>query len=333
MQASWVQRWNNLNIYHHINMRKVQQKVILLIMSSAIFALFLHYKQGKLNFQNVNPQYSVTEAQESRKAAVRSVCKSNNLSSSSFALDRKVAAQLYVDHSHRFIYCEVPKVGCSNWKRIILLLNESFGHTSYELQHYQVHNSKQLKKLSEYPPSGQKEFLANYTKVMFTRDPLERVVSAYRDKFLHEDDVYYRENITKLIKKSLGIQSKTNITFEQFANFITKENPYYRDTHWKPMYQLCEPCNIQYDFIGKFETLADDADFVLKIIGAPKKLKYPTMKHHANESRTNYDISIRYLEMLPPVLFRKLLSVYSLDFSIFDYSYYQTTISKLPKTT
>ncbi|XP_069587865.1 carbohydrate sulfotransferase 9-like [Ranitomeya imitator] len=308
-------------------MRKLQQKVILLIISSAFFAFFLHYKQVKRYFRNDNPQYSVVEAQESRKAVVRSVCKSKNLSTSSFVLNRKVAAQLYVEHRHRFIYCEVPKVGCSNWKRIILLLNESLGRTLYELHHYQVHTSKQLKKLSSYPPSRQKEFLANYTKVMFTRDPLERVVSAYRDKFLHKDDVYYSKTIANLIKKSLGIQSKTNITFEQFANYITKEKPYYRDTHWKPMYQLCEPCNIQYDFIGKFETLADDADFVLKIIRAPKNLKYPTMKHHSNESRTNEDISISYLEMLPPILFRKFLSVYSLDFSIFGYS--QTTISKL----
>ncbi|XP_077150770.1 carbohydrate sulfotransferase 8-like [Ranitomeya variabilis] len=307
-------------------MGKMQQKVILLIISSAFFAFFLHYKQVKRYFQNGNPKYSVVEAQKSRKAVVRSVCKSNNLSTTSFVLDRKVAAQLYVEHRHRFIYCEVPKVGCSNWKRIILSLNESLGRTLYEVQ---VHASKQLKKLSSYPPSRQKEFLANYTKVMFTRDPLERVVSAYRDKFLH-DNVYYGKTIANLIKKSLGIQSKTNITFEQFANYITKEKPYYRDTHWKPMYQLCEPCNIQYDFIGKFETLADDADFVLKIIRAPKNLKYPTMKHHSNEPRTNEDISIQYLEMLPPILFRKLLSVYSLDFSIFGYS--QTTISKLLKT-
>ncbi|XP_073493638.1 carbohydrate sulfotransferase 9-like [Phyllobates terribilis] len=314
-------------------MRKIQQKAILLIISSAFGAFFLHYKLGKYNFLNVNPQYSVVEAQESRKAIVRSVCESNNLTHSSFVLDRKVAAQLYVEQSHRFIYCEVPKVGCSNWKRIILLLNESLARTPDELQYYQVHKSKQLKKLSSYPPSRQKELLANYTKVMFTRDPLERVVSAYRDKFLHEDDVYYSKGYANLIKKSLGIQSKTNLTFEQFANFITKENPSNRDTHWKPMYQLFDPCNIQYDFIGKFETLVEDADFVFKTIEAPKYLKYPTMKHHSNESRTNDDISIHYLEMLPPILFRKFLSVYSLDFSIFDYSHYQTNISKLVKTT
>lgn len=279
----------------------------------------------------VSPQCS-QESQKSRKANVRSVCERNNLTNSSFVLDPKVAAQLYVEHSHQFIYCEVPKVGCSNWKRIILLLNESFGLSVNELAHYKVHASKLLIKLSSYPPSLQKQLLANYTKVMFTRNPLERLVSAYRDKFLHDDDIYYSETIANLIRKTLCIDSKANITFKQFARFIVKENPSYRDTHWKPMYQLCDPCNIQYDFIGKFETLVEDTDCVLRTIGAPKNLKYPSMKHHSNESRTNNDISIHYLEMLPPSLLREVMKVYSLDF-MFSYSYYNSTISKCPKTT
>ncbi|XP_072255007.1 carbohydrate sulfotransferase 9-like [Pyxicephalus adspersus] len=264
------------------------------------------------------------ETYKYRSSIVKSVCESNNLTNVSFPLDIKVSAQLYVEHSHKFIYCEVPKVGCSNWKRIILLLNDSLGLTLSELKHYEVHSSPLLRKLSTYSLAKQQELLATYTKVMIVRDPLERVVSAYRDKFLHNDDIYYSKTVTDIIKRRLEIDvnSTNKITFQEFVRFITIENPKYRDTHWKPMFQLCDPCKIQYDIIGKFKSMNQDADFVLKTIRAPKDLKYPTMKHHSNDSRTNRDITKQYLETLPPDLYRQLLKVYSVDFSMFEYSYY-----------
>ncbi|XP_071970249.1 carbohydrate sulfotransferase 9-like isoform X2 [Engystomops pustulosus] len=313
-------------------MRRVTQKIFLLIVISGLFAFFLHNQWSKHHFALNGSQYSPLASQAHRKATIRSVCDEHNLTRTSYVLDRKVAAQLYVEHSHKFLYCEVPKVGCSNWKRIILLLNDSLGHTPGDLKHYQVHGSKQLKQLGAYPPEVQKQLLANYTKVMFTRDPLERVVSAYRDKFLHVDDVYYSKTIANQIKRTLGIDPKLNLTFEQFAQFIIQENASHRDTHWKPMYELCDPCSIKYDFIGKFTTITEDADYVLKIIGAHENLKFPTMKHHSNDSRTGKDLTIRYLDTISPVLFRKLMNVYSLDFSMFDYSNYNSTYSKVPKT-
>lgn len=260
-----------------------------------------------------------------RQSVVKFVCERNNYTNIPYKLDKKLSAQLYVEHSHRFIYCEVPKVGCSNWKRIILLLNPSLRLTVRDLKHYDIHTSPLLRKLSSYSPASQKKFLANYTKIMFVRDPFERIVSAYRDKFLHDDDKYYSNFYANLIRKRLAINvnSTEYITFPEFVRFIVQENPYYRDTHWKPMFQLCDPCNIQYDIIGKIESITRDADFVLKTIGAPKDLKYPTMKHHSNDSRTNEEITKQYLETLPPKLYRQLLELYSPDFSMFEYSYYK----------
>ncbi|XP_075049522.1 carbohydrate sulfotransferase 9-like isoform X2 [Mixophyes fleayi] len=282
---------------------------------------------GSSGDPNVSPQNSVTY--EHRRAIVELYCEKNNLINSSVSLDQRVAAQLYVEHSHKFIYCEVPKVGCSNWKRIILLLNDSLGRSLTELKHYAVHTSSLLIKLRSYPPSIQTQLLANYTKVMFTRDPLERVVSAYRDKFLHEDDIYYSRNIANRIKRTVrkNENSTENITFEEFVRYIVQEDRRYRDTHWRPMYHLCDPCNIHYDIIGKFETIKQDADFVLKTIGAPKDLSYPNMKHHSNDTRTNDQISKHYLESLSSSLFGQLVNVYSVDFSMFEYSHYNNTKS------
>ncbi|KAM5171817.1 carbohydrate sulfotransferase 9-like [Mantella aurantiaca] len=307
-------------------MRKLAKKgLFLLAISFVLYALLLHIKWTNFYSFIYPPTLEVTY--KHRSSTVKFVCKRNNLTNISLPLNSKVSAQLYVEHNHKLIYCEVPKVGCSNWKRIILLLSDISGLSASDLKHYEVHHSPLLRKLSSYSKDKQKKLLANYTKVMFVRNPLERVVSAYRDKFLHDDDVYYSKIVANIIRKRLGIDvnSTNNITFQEFVNFIIVENPRYRDIHWKPIFQLCDPCKIPYDIIGKFESMNADADFVLETIGAPKHLKYPTLKHHSNDSRTNEEITKQYLETLPPKWYRKLLEVYSIDFSMFEYSYYNNS--------
>ncbi|XP_075049067.1 carbohydrate sulfotransferase 9-like [Mixophyes fleayi] len=300
-------------------MRKVYRKLVFLFIFFILCVFFFHIKWPIKLFSLANSQNSVTH--EHRRAIMKSFCEQNNLTNSFFVLNKKVAAQLYVEHSHKFIYCEVPKVGCSNWKRIILLLNESLGLTVNKLEKYDVHLSPFLIKFSSYPPSIQTQLLASYTKVMVTRHPLERVVSAYRDKFLHKNNPYYSTTIANIIKRRVRKNKNftENITFEEFARYIVLQNPQYADTHWKPMYLLCDPCKIHYDIIGKLETIKQDADFVLKAIGAPKNLSYTNKKFHSNEARTNDQIGRHYLETLPPSLFRQLMKVYSVDFTMFEY--------------
>ena len=38
------------------------------------------------------------------------------------------------------------------------------------------------------------------------------------------------------------------------------------NVHWRPQSDICRPCFIKYDFIGRFSTLIADADYVLKQI-------------------------------------------------------------------
>ncbi|MEE6492855.1 hypothetical protein FKM82_016652 [Ascaphus truei] len=301
-------------------MQKVYQKLfILLLLSCICLGFFFHYQSIQYPVYNNG---SVT--QNHRKDILKSVCLQNNLTNSSslYRIDPFVARQLFVVHSHKFIYCEVPKVGCSNWKRIILLLNMTPGViTANDLQHEDIHTTPLLTKLNAYSPEEQKQLLNNYTKVMFTRDPLQRLVSAYRDKFLHAEP-YYSTTFADMIKAKVGkkLNSTGNVTFEEFVRYIIQENPRYRDTHWKPMFHLCDPCNIQYDIVGKFETMKQDADYVLKTVGAPKNLTFPSIKHYSNESRTNGNISSEYFRNLPTKLLGHLMDIYRLDFSMFAYS-------------
>lgn len=259
--------------------------------------------------------------QNGRKNTLAFFCLKNNLSKPKSKLDSDVANQLFVEHKHKFIYCEVPKVGCSNWKRTIFVLQSDLNAKADEIKHVDIHRTPLIKRLVSYPPALQKEFLSNYTKVMFTRHPLERLVSAYRDKLLHSEPYYsitVANEIRAMFRKNKDSSEK--VSFQEFVNFITAKPPQDLDIHWKPMFLLCDPCNIHYDILGKYETLGLDSEHVLKTIGAPENLKYPSLKTYSSEKRTDSDITLEYLRQLTSQQIEKIKKLYEMDFFLFNYT-------------
>ncbi|XP_030071264.1 carbohydrate sulfotransferase 8 isoform X2 [Microcaecilia unicolor] len=266
-------------------------------------------------------------SQMQRKLILNSTCMKYNLTNQAKRLNPHVAYQLFVMPSHKIIFCSVPKAGCSNWKRIFLLLamnmtnetnaldNENINRSSVLMN---IHSTPLLRRLISYPSMQQLELLNNYTKMMFTRDPFERLVSAYRDKLLHVNPAYTERFINPIkaaFQKSLTSEEK--VTFQEFVNFILQEKM--NDVHWRPMYKVCDPCRIRYDIIGKLETLNQDAAGLLRSFGVPEGLHYPTFKKHKTEPRTNEQITKEYLEKLSEKQIEQLFKLYEIDFSMFNY--------------
>ncbi|KAJ7334400.1 Carbohydrate sulfotransferase 14 [Desmophyllum pertusum] len=51
-----------------------------------------------------------------------------------------------------------------------------------------------------------------------------------------------------------------NVTFTEFLKYIVTYTGYMTSNdHWQKYEQLCFPCAFEYDFIGHFETLKEDA--------------------------------------------------------------------------
>uniref|UniRef100_A0A8C4KV25 Carbohydrate sulfotransferase n=1 Tax=Dromaius novaehollandiae TaxID=8790 RepID=A0A8C4KV25_DRONO len=216
--------------------------------------------------------------QNDRKNTLASVCLEKNLLKSRSKLDFHVANQLF---------------------RTIFLLQADLNMKAAEIEHDDIHKTSVIKKLTSYPPAKQEEFLNSYTKVMFTRHPLERLVSAYRDKLLHSEPFYsitVANEIRAMFRKNKNSSEK--VSFQEFVNFILTKQPNALDIHWKPMFLLCDPCNIHYDVLGKYETLGLDSEHVLKIIGAPESLHYPSLKRYSSEKRTTGDITLEYFRQL-----------------------------------
>uniref|UniRef100_A0A3Q3XC54 Carbohydrate sulfotransferase n=1 Tax=Mola mola TaxID=94237 RepID=A0A3Q3XC54_MOLML len=91
---------------------------------------------------------------------------------------------LIVDDKHNLIYCYVPKVACTNWKRVLMVLTSDGRLTSpLDIPANEAHVAGNLHTLSEFSVPEINHRLRSYLKFIFAREPFERLVSAYRNKF------------------------------------------------------------------------------------------------------------------------------------------------------
>uniref|UniRef100_A0A2D4N9D5 Carbohydrate sulfotransferase n=1 Tax=Micrurus spixii TaxID=129469 RepID=A0A2D4N9D5_9SAUR len=293
------------------------EKLFIFLLLCALLGLFFSIQR---HAEMTDHEEDWLKIQTDRQTILDSICLSKNLTNLKRKLDEHVARQLFVDENYKFIYCEVPKVGCTNWKKIVLLLTLNLSRDAFEVNRDEIHKTNLLKRLSSYPSKKQAELLNSFTKVMFTRHPLERLVSAYRDKLLHGES-YYATTVANEIKALFRKDNKFTgaVTFQEFVNYVVTKSDEDLDVHWKPMFQLCDPCNIHYDILGKYETLEEDVSHTLSRIGVAEIVRYPDSKFYTQ--RTNKNFTIQYLKKLDWNQMQKLTKVYQTDFSLFNYSF------------
>ena len=110
-----------------------------------------------------------------------------------------------------------------------------------------------------------------------------------------------------------------DVTFKEFVQFlltptISQQEKGQYEQHWERFHNLCHPCVIKYNFIGKYESMNRDADDVLKMIGANF-----TFPRNAPDSGKTKKMLHRHFKSLPKDLIQKLYKIYEKDFEMFDY--------------
>lgn len=105
-----------------------------------------------------------------------------------------------------------------------------------------------------------------YYKVIIVRDPFSRLVSAYKDKLVTLDEGGRGpHNFDMRIRKYLKISANKSIRFQQLLEYIegVADGPLEAtNVHFDTFNTLCRPCEVNYDFIGKMETLHQDAEYL-----------------------------------------------------------------------
>ena len=234
--------------------------------------------------------------------------------------NRKELEQFLIDDNNKFIYCTVPKAGSTPMKMTLIRLRNNSG---IKITPSSVHSPRMWKHLSEYDTAKLPQHLVTHFRFLFVRDPFHRLLSGYRDKFFGKNKHYtngFRRMIVRALRpeevEEVGAETN-NVTFTEFLTFILSvSNPLTRDVHWRQIHQLCFPCAFEFDFIGHFETLEEDAAYLLKKAGLDDRVTFPPVR----SSQASSDFMTYYSQVPREVIFR-LGEAFRSDFEMFGYPF------------
>ncbi|XP_044177025.1 carbohydrate sulfotransferase 14-like isoform X2 [Acropora millepora] len=257
-----------------------------------------------------------------RIQAVEKVCgnKKNSWESLSAVQKQILAKHIIVNDEHRFLFCSVPKVACSNWKRVLMVLDgaESDSNNIGKVNHLD------FTYLADLPPLAIKQRLKEYYKFMFVREPLERLTSAYKDKFVRNNTSFHKRYGRRIVKKlrknpPVGLKGD-DVTISEFFQYITESRMEEMNEHWMPYHMLCQPCAVSYDFIGSFENLESDATQVLKHLNIDEQVSFPKQQKWYKAGGKGIVTGAPKYTSVPKRLLKKVIDKYAIDYELFSYS-------------
>ncbi|KAL3045635.1 hypothetical protein OYC64_013819 [Pagothenia borchgrevinki] len=272
---------------------------------------------------------------ERRSELLSSVCKNSSLrnlthvSISKFVLDR-----IFVCDKRKILFCQTPKVGNTQWKKVLIVLNGAFP-TVEEIPENLVHDHEKngLPRLSSLKPQEITHRLSTYFKFFIVRDPFERLISAFKDKFVKNPrfEPWYKHDIAPAIIRKYRKSHRDNelsasgLHFEDFVRYLGDADGRHRMDrqfgehiiHWVTYAELCAPCEIHYNVVGHHETLEQDAPHILKAAGIDQLVSYPAIP--PGITRYNRTKVERYFSGISQRDIRRLYARYQGDFGLFGY--------------
>ncbi|XP_064619880.1 carbohydrate sulfotransferase 11-like [Lineus longissimus] len=244
--------------------------------------------------------------------------------------DVKKYSHIYIDDEHKFLYCKVPKVACSNMLRLMVGLrgiNDSFNLRPAD---FWPKSTALLGRLSLVPLEEVRQKLQHYTKFLIVRDPFERLYSAYRNKLGPKGQPQFFKSYGRPILKKFHrdwtpekIKAGQGVLFHEFLQSVLDGA---ENEHWKNYHDLCFPCEINYNIIGKFETLEEDVNYFLKQVGGDA-ITWPSRNSRYKMLPTS-EVMREGFKNVTFDLAAKIAKLYRNDFGYFGYSP-QTTFKLL----
>ena len=122
----------------------------------------------------------------------------------------------------------------------------------------------------------------------------------------------YRMNFNKKMMKNTKIYP----TFAEFIHFLFDSDLQTMNEHYKPMVELCQPCAVNYNFVGNFQTLRQDADAILDYLHINNSLFWDRGKHISNPTQTYIR---EYYSQLKPIDIKRLEERYGDDIELYNH--------------
>ena len=194
----------------------------------------------------------------------------------------------------------------------------SYTFTSCFKNVFQVHKWDLWKRLYQYSEEERAIRLQTYFKYLFVREPLGRLLSAFKDKFIGRD-----MNVSRLSRNAIVnayrpqdfyASGENLVSFPEFIKYFSDDVE--RNQHWRQYEKLCHPCVINYDFIGHLETLEEDAALLLKMAGIDDRVTFPPIHSSTGSSEV-----LQYFAQVPPEYITRIGELYRSDFEMFGYEF------------
>lgn len=125
-------------------------------------------------------------------------------------------SEIYLDKKRKYIYCLVSKVSCTTWKRTLLSLTDyhlrrtgSFDEMPFGEVHNKGGTDKFLPRMATMKAEERHPIIDSYYKFVFVREPLERLISAYRSKILGEGPYALKDLAKRIVLKYRPANNQT----------------------------------------------------------------------------------------------------------------------------
>jgi hypothetical protein len=221
-------------------------------------------------------------------------------------------------HEYRAIYMAVPKVANTSIKAAISPLIAS-GHASAEDAEEEVDRSLFRRRRNELFArkirllKHEVNEYQGYLVFAFVRNPWDRLVSCYKDKLATGSMLEGgRHKRPAQNTRGLGRRFSPGMSFEAFVQEVartpdTSANRHFRSQH---TFLTDRDHHLLPDFIGRYESLADDFATVMNRIGATD-VTLPHIRRSATST---------YREYYTPALADMVAERYRSDIELFGYS-------------
>lgn len=204
-----------------------------------------------------------------------------------------------INHKYHCIYCPIGKVASTSLIRVFVQLSDaSAKEVILDLSRGYIHAyaKHNLTIAAQHSQAEAMEILndKNYFKFSIVRNPWTRLISAYLDKFVIKPKIrksfFLPRNIKEAIEafyKSQGLEPDYNksITFRQFVEYVNITDDKCLDGHWKPQHLYLG--DTEFDFIARFENLAEDFEHIKKKLNI-SGISLPHTNKSTSINRANY---------------------------------------------
>ena len=246
--------------------------------------------------------------------------------------------EMYYDDQMDYIWCLVSKASCTSWKCTLMMLTGKLTEFQrpeqlpWHVVHMYNNSDKYVDRLHKKPKPYRDWRFHNYFTFMFVREPLERLVSAYRDKLLENPwNLGIDGRIAQKYRPhEYNVSVKRySITFTEFIRYVLDERAAGRelDRHWIPQSELCRVCKHRYDFIGHYETLHKDAEFVVdklksRIQDSEQRRRVANITFPADSGhRKSSDFLQQMYSTVPADYIQALYQLYAVDYALFEFKH------------